>query len=708
MELEWLEIHPLDPIWIAIAFAMGMIARAVKLAPLVGFLLAGFLLGYLGAEPGVFLETVAQIGITLLLFTVGLKLRLRSLVSTEIAGVAATHMALAVALFSAVLFLIGPILAFAGLEISGSQYALVAFALSFSSTVFAVKVLSDGGAERSRHGQVAIGVLVVQDLAAVIYLAASTGKAPSAWALLLVLLIPMRPLLHKIVELSGHGELLVLFGITAALAGSALFEAVGLKGDLGALVAGLLVAGSPKTDEISNALLSFKDIFLIGFFLSIGMIAPPSPELLLVSALLLLMVPLKSVGFFMLFLAARLRARTSWQASLNLATFSEFGLIVLSAAVLAGDIDEAWLTVLAIVIAASFALAAPIATHGDEVFTRHRLFLKRFERADRKPGDQDLSEHDVDVLVLGMGRLGSHAYEAVDEAFDGRVLGVDLDPTVVSGNVELGRRVVVGDASDPDFWSRAHDLIGQLQWVLLTTTSHGANLAAAVRLRDRGFTGRIAATSRYPDDAADLKAHGVDFAFDVFAEAGSGFALDLEARFADRLWKPAEESEPTDEATLDDAAPDDAGNDAAPDDACERFRGAVHVREALRLQGLAQSQRAEHDRSQRPGECLLARIVRVQGSVGVPRIGPRRQWNRCWCWVQPGIRPGAGAESARLPDRLLIDGPTVLGPVGHDLSTHALIDRCDDRRIRWGSAGEGRDLRGHTRLALVGNLPRPG
>jgi Kef-type K+ transport system, predicted NAD-binding component len=152
----------------------------------VGFLAAGFLLNALGAEGGEFLQAMADLGITLLLFSIGLKLKLKSLARPEVWGTATLHMG-AVSLFIGAVVL-G--LSYTGLpllsDLSLGTALLIGFAMSFSSTVFAVKVLDELGANNARHGQVAIGVLVVQDIAAVVFIAASMGKLPSPWALGLV------------------------------------------------------------------------------------------------------------------------------------------------------------------------------------------------------------------------------------------------------------------------------------------------------------------------------------------------------------------------------------------------------------------------------------------------------------------------------------------------------------------------------------------
>lgn len=148
---------------------------------------------------------------------------------------------------------------------------LFAFAMSFSSTVFAGKVLDEKGEGESFYGRIAIGILIVQDLVAVAFLALVDKQVPSLWALLLLGLIPLRPVLNRIMVRTGHGELLILFGLTLALGGAAIFELAGVKGDLGALILGLLLSPYKKAAELARHLLGFKDLFLVGFFLLIGL-----------------------------------------------------------------------------------------------------------------------------------------------------------------------------------------------------------------------------------------------------------------------------------------------------------------------------------------------------------------------------------------------------------------------------------------------------
>lgn len=529
MESILLAIDPRDALWIVIAFFCGLAATRVGLPPLVGFLVAGFVLNAAGAEAGEFLRVIADLGVTLLLFSIGLKLRLRSLAQPEVWGVACIHMLAVTLLLTGFLLL----LALAGFGLIGeldfNTALLIGFALSFSSTVFAVKVLDELGAGTTRHARVSIGVLIVQDIAAVAFVAISAGKVPSIWALGLLLLVPLRHLLHALLARTGHGELLILFGIALAVGGADLFELVEMKGDLGALVVGMLFASHRKANELAKTLLGFKDLFLVGFFLSVGMTALPGWQDLWVALLLLVFLPLKTLLYFGLFSLFKLRARTAWQSTLNLANYSEFGLIVGIIATANGWLPPQWLAVFAIVLSISFAVSAPLASAGDRLYVHLRPTLKRFERRERLPVDADIALPPAQAMIFGMGRVGSSIYDALEEDYPGQVLGVDTDEIRVDRHQHQGRQVIAGDGTNADFWSRLPSL-SAMQWIVLALPSHRANLSVAQRLREQGFNGRVAATTRYPDEAESLRLEGVEFAFDIHSEAGKGFVDDLRQR----------------------------------------------------------------------------------------------------------------------------------------------------------------------------------
>ena len=508
--------------WIGVAFVLGFVAKRLGQPPLVGFLIAGFALELFGLRPDASLRELADVGVLLLLFTIGLKLELRSILMPQVWGVTLIHAAATTLVLGAVALgasALGLSL-FASLDLRGA--AVLGFALSFSSTVFAVKVLEERDDLTTLYGRIAIGILVVQDLAAVVFLAASTGKLPSPWALALLALLPLRPLFHRFLAFCGHGELLVLGGLATALGGAALFDHVDLKADLGALAAGVLLGGHAKSKELAKSLLGLKDVFLVGFFLTVGLTGLPSVEMLVVAVLLVAFVPLKGWLFFRLFAAFRLRARTNLLATLSLGNYSEFGLIVGALAASVGWLGDEWLVTIAIALSISFVLSSPV---NARAFAFYRRFRGRLaERTERIPEEASVDVGSAEVLVFGMGRVGTGAYDTMRERFGEVVVGFDIDRAKVARHVGEGRRVHLASATDADFWDRLQVDRQRVRVVLLAMSSHVENLIAIEQLRAEGCPGVLAATARFEDDIAKLREAGADAAFHVMAQAGAGLA----------------------------------------------------------------------------------------------------------------------------------------------------------------------------------------
>lgn len=523
MESLLITIDYHDPLMLAAAFIFGFAFYKIGLPPLVGFLAAGFTLGAMGAENTPLLSELADLGVTLLLFTIGLKLRVSSLLKPEIWGVATLHMLITVAVFGLILFALGTtgLALFAGL--SPTTAVIVAFALSFSSTVFAVKTLEAAGESGSRFGRICIGVLIVQDIAAVVFLAASSGKLPSPWAIALLGLLLLRKPLLLLLKNSGHGELQLLIGFVLALGGAQLFEMFNLKGDLGALFVGALLAGDPRSEELAKSLLGFKELFLVAFFLTIGLAGLPNSEILVAGVILLLLVPLKVALFFWLFTRFRLMANTANRASLVLANYSEFGLIVAAIAVSIDWLPAEWLLVDAVALSLSFVFASVINTDPNRIYTRFRSLLKRFEKPDRLPEEAPVNLEGARMLVFGMGRVGTGVYDAMNKLMPGTVYGIDYDELVVAKHQQLGRNVVNGNATNPEFWDRVN-MSNKVDYVMLVMPDHNAQVATIGQIKEQGFKGRIAATAKYPDELEELKELGVDAAFNIYAEVGAGFA----------------------------------------------------------------------------------------------------------------------------------------------------------------------------------------
>ncbi len=513
-----------DIIAITVAFVLGLAARSIGLPPMVGYLVAGFVLYAGGGQVTPTLQEFSELGITLLLFSIGLKLRIRNLFMPQIWAVASLHMAIITAITILSLFLLAllGISYFTKLELE--MVILIAFALSFSSTVFVVKVLEENGEMYSLYGKIAIGVLIIQDIAAVIFLAVSADKIPSAWALGLFMLIPLRPVLYNILEKSGHGELQVLFGLTLALGGSQIFELVSVKGDLGALILGVLLANHSRASELARQLLSFKDLFLVGFFLTIGLSGPLSVESIIVSMVFLLLLPIKTILFFILFSQFKLRVRTSLLASLGLSNFSEFGLIVVTIAVANHWLTSEWLLILAVTVALSFIISAPLNAMSYRIYSNYRTWLVRFESSERIIAEQDIYPGKTNVIIFGMGRIGLGAYDVLCQRQGLHVLGVDVDEDTVKSLMDSGHHVIRGSATDLEFWSRIKLDFNKVKLILLAMPNIKENIYVTQQLKKQGFTGKITAVAKYADEIKLLQQAGIHAVFNLYAEAGAGFA----------------------------------------------------------------------------------------------------------------------------------------------------------------------------------------
>jgi len=518
----------MDPLWIIFAFGFGFTVKQMGLPPLVGFLMAGFALNFFGVQSSEVLDYIADFGVLLLLFTIGLKLKIKNLLKPEIWAGSSLHMLITTLVFGLLILLLGlfSFSKFTNLSIQTSF--LIAFALSFSSTIFAVKILEETGSMKSTHGRIAIGILVMQDIFAVIFLTLSSGKTPSIWAfsLLLLLLVPKlikNPKLSYVLNKTGHGELLILLGVLLPLSGAALFSLVGLKPDLGALVFGMLLADHERAEELANTLLGFKDLFLVGFFLTIGLSGIPSPEALGIAFFLALLMPLKMIFLFLILTRFKLRARTSALSSFNLANYSEFGLIVGAAGVANGLITTEWLIIFAVALSITMIMASPLNMKAQSIYASLQAYFLRFETETRLPEDEPIVFGKEEVIVFGMGRTGSEVYRVMTENHKKSVLGIDINLDVIEKKKALGYNVIQGDVTDLNFWQRIN-MSDNLPLIILVTPSHATHMSVIHQLDKIHCSIKVAAISRYDDEIKELTDAGVEVVFNLYEEAGFGFA----------------------------------------------------------------------------------------------------------------------------------------------------------------------------------------
>ena len=511
-------------LWVLFAFVCGLGVRLIGLPPLIGFLIAGFALNAAGSESNDTLTALADLGITLMLFTIGLKLNFKDLLKVEVWATSLSHMALWSAsitlLFVALTSMGVPF--FSDLDLRAA--ALLAFAFSFSSTVCVIKILEDSGEINSRHGKLSVGILVMQDIVAVVFLVAATGKLPSLWALLLFALYFARPLLGAVLQRAGHGEMLALSGFLLALGGYQLFDLVGVKGDLGALVAGTLLSAHPKASELAKSLMGFKDLFLIGFFLTIGLTALPDMGMVALAVALCVLLPVKLLAFFLIKVRVRLRGRTSYLSALALGNYSEFGLIVTFLCVKEGWLSNEWLVVMAIAVSISFVATSLSYRSAHTLYARWKEKIRSFESADRLPADQVYRPSTAEILVVGTGRVGLSAFNALHKAVGDRVWGMDANRERIAKQREMGMHVFAADGENADVWDAIDTSSMKLVLLAVRSVEDCRNINQQLRLA--GYRGPIAAFARYADEREMLLAAGIDKVFNFYSEAGSAFAED--------------------------------------------------------------------------------------------------------------------------------------------------------------------------------------
>jgi predicted Kef-type K+ transport protein len=525
----------MDALLLGVAFFFGLVAQQFKLPPLVGFLVSGFVLQAFGQSGGDSIAIVAELGVTLMLFSIGVKLRIRTLARPEIWAGTTMHTAFVIVSLGGICLGVSLLVGEAA-GLTFQQALILGFALSFSSTVFAVKSLEESGDMGAMHGRIAIGMLIMQDILAVLFLTFSTGKVPSLWSIALVtVLLVGRKQIGALIGRSGHGEMVTLCGLFLALVlGAKGFEVVGLKADLGALFVGILVGSHPRAKELSKSLVGLTDLLLVGFFLQIGLDGSLSLQGILWAALLLLILPLKSLAFFFILTRFHLRARTAWMAGINLSTYSEFGLIVMALAVSKGWITGDWLVATALALSFSILVLAPLTRQAERLYDPLSERLKKFETKGQHPDDLPIETKGERIAIFGMGRVGLAAYKHLHKRYPDSVIGFDRDPFAVEKHVAGGRNVLLADATDSDFWERAR-IRDKLDLVVLAMPKHSANVHAAESLKRHEFQGVVAATGLFDDEVAELRRLGLDTAFNLYNEAGAGFAAHVNNVFSQQL-----------------------------------------------------------------------------------------------------------------------------------------------------------------------------
>ncbi|MBB0246045.1 sodium:proton exchanger [Streptomyces alkaliphilus] len=540
-----MELHdfPLLAAVLAVATVIGLIATRLRQPLIVAFIGVGILVGpaALGwVEADGTIELLAHLGIAVLLFLVGLRLDLHLVRTT---GPIALATGLGQVVFtSAIGYLIARLL---GMDNVTSLY--VAVALTFSSTIIIVKLLSDKRELEQLHGRIAVGFLIVQDIVVVMVMIALTafgqrnaiGGAENdlSTEVLLVLgkgigLLAAIALLMKFVlprlldHIARSQELLVLFGVAYAISIAAISEWLGFSTEVGAFLAGVSLATTPYRDALGARLVSLRDFMLLFFFLQLGAgleftdAGRQLGEAAVLSLFVLIGNPLIVIVIMALM---RYPVRVGFLCGLTVAQISEFSLILAALGLSLGHITGATVSLITVVGLITIGVSTYLIMYSQQIWGRIGGWLERFQRVGVRQPDTDRSGDDVDVILYGLGRFGGHAADRLARA-GLRVLAVDWDPYRVTHNEREGVTAVFGSAEDVHFLETLP--LSRARWVISAIPHPNTNLALVDGLRRHGYEGRIMLTAHTPREVERSRAAGVDIVLDPFSEAADT-ALDI-------------------------------------------------------------------------------------------------------------------------------------------------------------------------------------
>jgi Kef-type K+ transport system membrane component KefB len=525
---------------LGVAALVGVLALRLRQPLIVAFIAVGILVGPSGlgwvtdASP---LELLAEVGIAVLLFLVGLKLDLHLIRAT---GPVAVVTGLGQVLFtSGVGFLIAVAL---GLDTTSAFY--VAVALTFSSTIIVVKLLSDKRELEQLHGRVALGFLIVQDIVVVLVmigLSTTSGDTGNGlWvdigltvakgtALAVLVGVAMRwvlPwLLHRVAR---SQEVLLVFAVAWAVAMAALGDWLGFSKEVGAFVAGFALASTPFRDAIGSSLTPLRDFLLLFFFIELGatmdlaQVGSEVPRAVVLSLFVLIGNPLIVL---VIMGVMGYRKRVGFLAGLTVAQISEFSLIFVALGASLGHIDNTTVGLVTLVGLITIGLSTYLILYSHPIYDRLAPLLRIFERRNPTKGDDIEASEEADVILYGYGRYGRNLVPELIRS-DLRVMVVDWDPQSVaedSGHERLD--VVFGDADDPEFPGSLP--LASARAVVSTVPDAPTNVALAAALRRWGFDGLVAVTAHTEADLDRMESPDIDLVLHPFIDAATVAGAEL-------------------------------------------------------------------------------------------------------------------------------------------------------------------------------------
>jgi len=505
---------------IVIGGVISVLMRLLKQPLIIGYILTGIIVGpsVLGLihDKTVF-EAYSQIGITLLLFIIGLGLNIG--VIKSLGKVSLTTAATLLTAVGGMGVLAGFLLGF-----TSTEALIIGFALFFSSTIIILKVLSDKRELSRLHGQIALGVILVDDVVATFALlfVAAAGTAGGLGLYDIALLIAkglglglglyifsakLMPLFIKF--LAGSQELLFIFTIAWGFGVATLFDIAGFSHEVGALFAGVSLASLPYATEMAARLKPLRDFFIVLFFVVLGEnLGFQALQQSLVPALILSLIVIIGKPLFVMSSLGALgyTKLTSFKAAINLSQISEFSIILVVYAAGVGLVGDQLTAIITLVALITISTSTYLMKYDDAIYSLLESKLHIFERKNVK--EHERKRQSYPIILFGYHR-GGHEFLQAFRDMKQRYLVVDYDPEVIEHLDRQGVRSTYGDATDEEL---LHEINAHKAKLVVSTVSDmGVNRSLLGYLRYHNPTAVFICHANGYDEAADLYRHGATY-----------------------------------------------------------------------------------------------------------------------------------------------------------------------------------------------------
>ncbi len=500
---------------IGIAAVLALVARLVKQPPLVAYLLTGILIGPLAfnlLKSTDLIQTFAHIGIALLLFIIGLSLDFK--VFKEVGVVASITGIIEIVIVSGISFLIA-----IGFGLGYAPALYISVALAFSSAVVVVKSISDKKESDTLHGKIALGIIIIEHVIAAFFLMIMPSQSGSISAILMqigkallltvALFFVARVLIYRIFSMSARNhEILFLLSISWALLIAMLFDAFGFSLEIGALLAGMALAQSPYSVEMTGKLKGLRDFFVVLFFVFFGsqLASSISPQIIkqviIFSVLILLGKPLIIMSCMKIF--GGYTKKTNFFTAISLAQISEISLIIALVGFNQGVLSTELMSMIILIALTTIILSSYSIHYSPSLFRRLSKYLNIFN-GNRKE-ISNMEKKNYEIILFGYNRIGFSLAKAFNKASKS-FLVVDYNPNTISSLTKKGIHCIYGDADDPDL---LEEIPIQNAKIIISTIPHvEVNLMLASILRGKNII--FIPTSHNIEDTKALYKSGADY-----------------------------------------------------------------------------------------------------------------------------------------------------------------------------------------------------